>query len=112
MKKILLDECVRENSRNICPAIDVVTIPEAGFAGKKNGELLALAEKARFQVFITLDQGLEYEQNLGGRSLAVILIRAKSSRLEDLVPHAAEVLAALERIGAGQHVRVISRLQD
>jgi hypothetical protein len=44
-------------------------VPEAGWAGKKNGELLSLAEQAGFQVFITLDRGVEYEQNLTGRRI-------------------------------------------
>jgi hypothetical protein len=106
VKKLPLDECVPRKFRNYLPGHDCVTVPEVGFAGKKNGELLSLAEQAGFHVFITLDQGIEYEQNLGRRSLAVILIRAKSSRLEDLVPHAAEILAALESIGVGQLVHV------
>jgi hypothetical protein len=106
VKKILLDECVPRKFKKHLPGHDIVTVPEAGFAGKKNGELLSLAEKAGFQVFITLDQGIEYEQNLGGRSLAVILIHAKSSKLEDLVPHVAKILAALESMGVGQLARV------
>jgi hypothetical protein len=53
-----------------------------------------------------LDQGIEYEQNLSGRTIAVILIRAKSSRLEDLAPHAAEILATIDSIEPGQAVSV------
>jgi len=51
-------------------------------------------------------RGIEYEQNLSGRAIAVILIRAKSSRLEDLIPHAAEILAAIDSIEPGQVVLV------
>jgi hypothetical protein len=83
-----------------------VTVPDAEWSGKKNGELLSLAEAAGFQVFITLDQGIEYEQNLTRRSIAVILIRAKSSRLVDLIPHAAEILATLQFIEPGQLIQV------
>ncbi len=53
--------------------------PKRGLEGRKNGELLTLAERLGFQVFVTLDRGLEYEQNLRGRIIVVILIRAKSS---------------------------------
>lgn len=52
--------------------------PEAGLAGKTNGELLALVE-ARFDVFITLDKGFEYQQNLAGRRISIVLIRAESN---------------------------------
>jgi len=75
-------------------------------AGKKNGELLSLAEEAGFQVFITLDQGIEYEQNLMGRRIAIVLVRAKSSRLVDLVPHMAEILEKLGTIEPGQLVQI------
>jgi hypothetical protein len=60
-------------------------VPEAGFAGKKNGELLRLAVEAGFEGFVTVDQGIEYEQNLTSRKLAIVIIRAKSNRLADLV---------------------------
>jgi hypothetical protein len=82
------------------------TVPDQGLAGKKNGELLSLAEKAGFQVFLTLDRGLEYEQNLQGRTIAIILIRAKSSRLADLLPHSTEILRVLGFIQPGELVKV------
>jgi hypothetical protein len=55
------------------PGHDCRTVPDEGLAGKKNGELLALAEKQGVQVFLTLDRGLEYEQNLQRRRVAIIL---------------------------------------
>jgi hypothetical protein len=85
--KLLLDECVPRKLRNHLLGVECQTVPEAGFAGKKNGELLLLAERAGFQVFLTLDRGFEYEQNLRHRNIAVVLIHAKSSRLDDLLPH-------------------------
>jgi hypothetical protein len=56
-------------------------VPEAGLAGKKNGELLLLAQKTGFDAFLTLDRGIEYEQNLTQLGIAVVVIRARSSRL-------------------------------
>ena len=79
---------------------------EEGLAGKKNGELLTLAEKSGFEVFLTLDRGLEYEQNLQRRIIAIILIRAKSSRLADLLPHSPEILRVLHSIQPGELVKV------
>jgi predicted nuclease of predicted toxin-antitoxin system len=84
--KLLLDECVprRFSASLSSDEHQCLTVPEAGFAGKTNGELLALAE-ASFDVFITLDKGFAYQQNLMGRRIA---IRVKSTRLADLLPQA------------------------
>lgn len=60
--KLLLDECVPRKFRDVLSGHDCRTVPEEGLAGKKNGELLALAEKSGFEVFLTLDRGLEYQQ--------------------------------------------------
>ena len=106
MTRLLLDECVPRKFKNYLPGHECVTVPEAGFAGRKNGELLSLAEEAGFDVFLTLDRGLEYEQNLTRRNISVVLIRAKSSRLADLVPKASEILAVLRDIKPRQLVHV------
>lgn len=53
----------------------------------KNGELLTAAEAAQFTVFLTTDHGIEYQQNLAGRNIAVIIFHTKSNRLKDLLPH-------------------------
>ena len=106
MKKILLDECLPRKFKTYFSEYDCVTVPEAGWAGKKNGELLSLAENAGFQVFVSLDAGIQYEQNLTGRRIAIVLIAARSSRLQDLIPRVQSVLAALESIEASQLVRV------
>ncbi len=55
-------------------------------AERKNGQLLSLAEAAKYDIFLTLDQGIAYRQNLGGRDIAVVILRAKSSRVADLEP--------------------------
>ncbi len=104
--KLLLDECVPRKFRNMLPGHDCRTAPEEGLAGKKNGELLSRAEKSGFEVFLTIDRGLEYEQNLQGRNIAVILVRSKSSRLADLLPQSPEILRVLRSIRPGDLVKV------
>ena len=104
--KLLLDECVPRKFKNHLPGHECHTVPEAGLGGKKNGELLSLAESAGFQVFLTLDRGIEYEQNLRRRRIGIVLIRAKSSRLVDLLPHVPEVLRILSSIRSDQVVHV------
>lgn len=78
---------------------------EAGWAGKKNGELLRLAEN-EFEVFITTDKGIPHQQNIHGHDLAVILLRAKSNAYEDLAPLMDEANAALESAEPGTVIRV------
>ena len=106
MKKVLLDECIPRKFESHLSGYDCFTVPEAGWAGKRNGELLSLAENAGFQVFVSLDQGIEFQQNLTGRSIAVILLRAKSNRLADLIPLVGKILISLSSIEPGLLVRI------
>jgi hypothetical protein len=66
VKKLLLDECIPRKFKNYLTGYDCQTVPEAGWAGKRNGDLLSLAENSGFQVLISLDQGIEFQQNLMG----------------------------------------------
>jgi len=105
--KLLLDECVpRRSSASLSSDVhECLTVPDAGFAGKTNGELLALAE-ASFDVFITLDKGFAYQQNLAGRKIAILLIRTRSTRLADLLPQADACREALLAIKPGEIIQV------
>lgn len=104
--RILLDECVPRKLRNSLASHECRTVHEEGLAGTKNGELLSFAEKSGFQVFLTLDRGLENEQNLGRHNIAVVLIRAKSSRLADLLPHVPKILEVIHSIQPARLVNV------
>ncbi len=74
--KLLLDESLPRRLRNEFSQHEVTTVPERGWAGKTNGELLKLAAGS-FDVFITADQGLEYQQNLTNVGIAVIVLRGR-----------------------------------
>src|SRR6266849_1411096 len=104
--RILIDECIDERFRNSLPEHDCQTARYAGLAGLKNGDLLTAAETAKFDVLLTVDQGIEYQQNLTGRSIAIIIFHAKSNRLKDLLPHVSICLAHIESIQPGQIVRI------
>src|SRR6266478_138642 len=83
--RILIDECIDERFRNSLPDHDCQTAGYAGLAGLKNGELLTAAETAKFDVFLTVDtvdQGIEYQQNLTGRNIAIIIFHTNSNPLE------------------------------
>ena len=81
------------------------TVVECGWSGKKNGELLGLADP-QFDVLLTLDKNLPYQQNLATKQIAVLIVRARSNRIQDLLPIIPEFLAALENIRTRQVVRV------
>jgi hypothetical protein len=82
--RILIDECIDERFRNGLPGHDCQTARYAGMAGLKNGDLLPAAEEAKFDVLVTVDQGIEYQQNLPSRKIAIVIFRTKSNRLKDL----------------------------
>jgi len=72
----------------------------------RNGELLLSAEKAGFDVFLTLDRDIEFQQRLKNRKIGIVLLRSKTSRLQDLEAQVSEILAAIVSIRAGQLVHV------
>jgi hypothetical protein len=101
--RILIDECMDERFRNSLPGYDCQT---ARYARLKNGDLLTAAETAKFDVFLTVDQGIEYQQNLAARKLAIIIFHAKSNRLKDLLPLVPACLKHIESIQPGQIVTI------
>jgi hypothetical protein len=85
--KVLLDECIPCKLKKALPDHDCQTVPEAGWAGQKNGRLLSFAESAGFELFLTMDKGLPYQQNSTGRSIAILIVRARSNRLRPVATH-------------------------
>jgi hypothetical protein len=81
-------------------------VPEAGWAGRKNGLLLLLAEGAGFDLFFTIDKGLQYQQNLAGRGIAVLIVHARSNRLQDLLPHLDACRSIMSSIQPGEVIRL------
>jgi len=103
--KLLLDECVPRPLARYLQGHDVQTVPQAGWASTVNGPLIKLAE-TRFEVFITIDKGIRYQQNLRSTVLSFVVLRARSNRLEDLLPLVPEILAALRTIKPGDIVQL------
>ncbi|HEY2035008.1 MAG TPA: DUF5615 family PIN-like protein [Rhizomicrobium sp.] len=92
--RIFLDECVDRRYARELSGHDVKTAYQMQWAGIKNGALLSLVSK-EFDVFVTVDRNLSYQQNLSGVPVAVIVLKAASNRLADLKPLTPRVLAAL-----------------
>jgi len=93
--KVLLDECLPKKLKRDFVGYEVNTVPEMGWAGIKNGALLNLAAPS-FDVFITIDNNLRYQQNLKTIPLVIVILNAKDSKLETLRPLIPSVLSALE----------------
>jgi hypothetical protein len=75
--KILLDECLPQD---VCKSFvdhECRAARAASFGGKKNGELLTLAEQAGFDVLVGVDNNIPYQQNVRGRTIAVLIIRLR-----------------------------------
>lgn len=83
--KVLLDECLPKKLKLAIEADLVQTVPEAGWAGKENGELLRLAE-VNFDVLLTNDQNMEHQQPIGRFDLAFIVLVASTNDINDLRP--------------------------
>ena len=83
--RVLLDECLPRRLKHELTEHDVRTVPEMGWAGKRNGDLVRLAE-GEFDAFLTVDRKLQHQQKLSAFDIAVIVLVARSRRLVDLHP--------------------------
>lgn len=99
--KVLLDECLPRKLKFEVEADFVQTVPEAGWAGKQNGELLKLAE-ANFDLLLTNDHNMEHQQNLNKFDLAFIVLVAPTNDIDDLKPLIPAVNEVLQTIKAGE----------
>lgn len=103
--RILLDECLPKRLKRDLVGHQARTVPEMGWASKKNGELLALAE-AEFDVFVTVDRNLSFQQDVNRLDIAVVVLVARGNRHSDLQPLVPDLLAVLVGVAPGQLIRV------
>lgn len=99
--RVLLDECLPRRLKRELVGHDTRTTPEMGWAGKRNGELLRLAERD-FDVFLTVDRQLQHQQNLSAFNISVVVLVARSNALADLRPLMLMVLESLPSAKPGQ----------
>ena len=104
--RVLLDEQLPRQLAPYFVGHAVRTVPQEGWAGLENGALLTNAEDALFEVLITGDKNMQFQQNIAKRKLGVLVMVAKSNAIEDLLPVVPNALAALSTIQSGQVVRV------
>lgn len=103
--RVLLDECVdRKLKKHLAPHV-VSTVQDVKWSGIKNGELLTRAE-GEFDVFLTVDKNLKYQQNLLKAKIAVVLVMARNNNIRAILPLVPEILKALATLKSGQFVIV------
>jgi hypothetical protein len=103
----LLDECVDRRLARHIPGHDVKTARQMGWTTIKNGELLALASQA-FDVFVTVDRNLSFQQDLGRTPMAVVVLATRSNRLADPLPQVPDLLASIASAKPGAATVVAS----
>ena len=103
---VLLDSNLPRAFGSLLPGHRTETTHQRGWSDLDDGPVLDVAE-GTFDVFVTMDQSLRYQQNLAGRALRIIVVRAPSNRLEALAPLAPRVLRTIASMDAGA-LRVVT----
>ena len=101
--KILLDECTPHVLKRLLTGFDITTVQELGWAGIKNGALLQLAEE-KFDILITSDQNLKFQQNLADRQLAIVQLPTNQVPL--VIKLAPKIQDALTLIETGKIIEI------
>ena len=96
--KILLDENIDVNFKDELTGFDIYTVKENGWTGIENGKLLELVIRNNYNIFITLDSNLRYQQNLSKINLHIIVIKTKDSRLAHLKLFTAKLKYTLDNL--------------
>ena len=103
--KVLFDQNVPRNLRPLLIGHETWTAAELGWGRIENGVLLKAAEDAGFDIFLTGDQSLSYQQNLKGRRIGIVEIT--KNNWPSVEPRVPEIVKAIEACGAGGYIKVI-----
>jgi predicted nuclease of predicted toxin-antitoxin system len=105
--RVLLDECVNPRVKEAFPNHEIQTVKSMGWAGITNGKLIALAQQ-NFDVFVTVDQNLEHQQNLTKLALGLIVVTVPDNNIRYFRPIFPQLLNAVESVRPGQVIQVVS----
>ena len=103
--RVLLDECIPRRLKRELAGHEVSTVPEMGWAGVKNGELLRRAA-GYFDVFLTVDSSIKHQQNVATLGIFVVALRANSNDVDALMPLMPSVHAAFRDVGPGRIIEI------
>ncbi len=104
--RVLLDEQLPRRLARELTGHEVSTVQQQGWVGLKNGELLRCAADRGFEVFLTADRNLQFQQNLDRARLGVVVLVALSNRLDDLLPLVPDALKAISLSQSGKLIYV------
>ncbi len=100
--KVLLDEMLPSKLARRLIGHEVSTVADKGWQQITNGQLLSKAEAAGFEVLITKDANMPYQQSLTGRSIALLVLRPRTQDVDDLLAMTADILSALNHLAPGR----------
>ena len=105
MKRLLLDENLpKQLKRYFSPEFEVTSVPDLGWQAKKNGELLTSMDAENIGYLVTADRNLRFQQNLEKYSVIVVVISSFDVRLKSLLPHVAQIEAAILDADVSQRI--------
>jgi predicted nuclease of predicted toxin-antitoxin system len=107
--KILLDHNLDRRLKQHLTEYQCATTQECGWADVLNGELLALAETNGFDVLLTADSNIKHQQNLSGRNIAILVLRARSNRLTTHIEMLNDIHQALSKMQPGEIIEIFHR---
>ena len=103
--RILLDECLPRKLKRELEGYETFTVPEMGWDGVKNGALLKLAE-SRFDIFLTIDSNMEFQQNIPEYNLAIVALVAKGNDIDTLRPLMPLVISSIPKVEKGKVLHI------
>ena len=103
--RILLDECVPVRLGKYLKGHEISGVTKEGWKGLENGNLLRIAQ-TKFDVFLTVDRNLNYQQSIGKYSIALIVMHCDSNRIEDLLELLPELVEAVSKASPGTAIEV------
>ena len=104
--KVLLDECVPRRFREALAGLDVTTARDQHWTSLRNGALLEEMRTSGFTTLVTVDRNLSFQQHIAASGIAVVVMHAVTNRLQDLLPLAPNVIAAIAATPLGSISRV------
>lgn len=106
--KVLLDECVTKRLKKLLPPkLSVFTVEQVGFKGMKNGKLLAAAVTQNFDILLTIDKNIRFQQQIVQFPIAIVVFDVFRSNIKYLTPLVPEFLSRLDEFEKGK-VTVLS----
>ena len=99
--KILLDECLNWRLKREFQSHEVFTVHDMGWSGIVNGMLLEYAQREGFQIFVTIDKRLRYQQNIAKFNLSIVILETRLNKLEYLRPLIPDLIDKLPTMNHG-----------